>query len=85
MRDGARAYELARQAFQAQQTIEHAETLAMALAELGRYQEAAELQRQVVAQRQQVLSPEAALERSRRYLELYGNGGVVRAPWMQGG
>jgi tetratricopeptide (TPR) repeat protein len=85
VRDGARALELAREVMQEQQTLEHAETLAMALAEVGDFEGAVELQRQIVAQRQQLPGETPAVERSRRLLEIYMAGGKARAPWKEGG
>lgn len=48
-RDGEKALELATQLFEAVPTVEHAATAAMALAELGRCDEAAALQEQAVS------------------------------------
>ena len=84
IRDGERALGLARRVFQRQQTVDHAETMAMALAEAGRFQEALELQQQVVEQRRRQ-GPDAGLESSRTYLELFRRGEGVRAPWKEGG
>jgi len=84
VRDGAQAMELARQAFEGRQSIDHAETLSMALAEIGRFEEAASWQRQVIGQRE----PQGAssqLERSRRYLALFERRQPVRSPWLEGG
>jgi tetratricopeptide (TPR) repeat protein len=81
LRDGERALELAGGVAGAPPTLEHAETAAMALAELGRFAEAQTIQRQVVARR----AAGPALERSRRYLASYDEGRPVRAPWAGGG
>lgn len=83
VRDGDRGLELARQVFERQQTIDHAETVAMALAELGRFDEAAEWQRGVVARAEQARGPAAAAG-PRRRLELYEGGRACRAPWIDG-
>lgn len=48
VRDGARAVDLAQRVFAASATPFHGETLTMALAEVGRCEEAAQLQRQLV-------------------------------------
>lgn len=48
IRDGARALELAQGVFRAQPSIDHAETMGMALAELGRFEEAGALQQQII-------------------------------------
>lgn len=49
LRDGQRAVDLALRVFQSQKTPIHAETLALALAESGRCEEAANVQRQLIA------------------------------------
>ena len=49
LRDGEHALDLAQRVYAASPTPDHAETLAMALAQVGRCEEAAKLQRQVVA------------------------------------
>jgi len=77
VRDGARALELAGELFRDEQTLEHAQTLAMALAELGRFDEAIELQRQVVSQAEQRGGGTA----ERRRLMAYQRGEPARAPW----
>jgi Flp pilus assembly protein TadD len=82
VRDGDRALLLARRVLEDEPTIEHAETLAMALAELGRFNDAIALQRQVLAQREQA-GAAANPEASRSYLALYLDGRGVRAPWGQ--
>ncbi len=48
LRDGARAVDLAQRIYQAIPNVQHAELMAMALAEAGRCDEAAELQRQAL-------------------------------------
>jgi len=82
-RDGERALELARAVFSAEQNFEHAETLAMALAELGRFEEAADWQRQIV-ERAERQGAGPALEKLRRRLESYRRGEPCRAPWKEG-
>lgn len=62
LRDGTRALDLATRVYQAQPTLEHAETVAMALAELGRCQEAADLQRRMVEEARQVNRDTGSLE-----------------------
>ena len=62
LRDGARALDLATRVYQAQPTLEHAETVAMALAELGRCQEAADLQRRLVEEARQLNRDTGSLE-----------------------
>jgi Flp pilus assembly protein TadD len=80
VRDGAAALELARALMEAQQSLDHAETLGMALAEVGRFDEAAELQRQVVAELER-RGATTQLVASRHYLVGYGERRPVRAPW----
>lgn len=80
VRDGARALDLATGVFERQQGLDHAETVAMALAELGRFDEAVEWQRRVIAQAEAVRDLETA-RRSRQRLALYQNRKPVRAPW----
>ena len=80
VRDGERALQLALGPPDAQRTLERAETLAMALAELGRFEEAIGVQRQVVAQLGQ---GGARAELSRGYLTSYEAGRPVRAPWSR--
>lgn len=81
VRDGARSLQLARTVMQRAQTVEHAQTVAMALAELGRFDEAVALQRQVVAQ---LGGSESGAAAARRRLELYRRGEPCRAPWRDG-
>jgi Flp pilus assembly protein TadD len=84
IRDGERAIELAQRALQSRQSLEYAETLAMALAETGRYSDAAALQRQVVDQRRRNGDPRR-LSASERYLSFFEQGRPVRSPWLRGG
>lgn len=79
VRDGARAFELAREVLEAQPDLEHAETVAMALAELERFAEAADLQRQVVAR---ATALPARLAAARARLAAYERREAVRAPWL---
>ena len=60
VRDGERAYELASRVYKAQPTAWHAGTVAMALAELDRCDEAAEWQQRVIEALPEDASPEAA-------------------------
>ncbi len=71
VRDGARALELARAALAAEPKPEYAETVAMALAELGRFNEAVEWQRGILEQARRAGSSAALLERLGAELELY--------------
>ena len=77
LRDGPRALDLAARVFQARNTPEHGETLAMALAENGRCDEAARLQRHLI----ETLRQEGQTERLTalaRALETYENGPPCR-------
>ena len=80
VRDGPRAVGMAEAVFQAESTLEHAETLAMALAEIGRFEEAIELQNQVVSESQR-RGQAAVTNRATRRLESYQRGEPYRSPW----
>lgn len=84
VRDGARSLELARSVLQIRQTLPHAETMAMALAAVGRFEAAVEVQRRVIEEREQ-LGAGRELEISRSYLSRYLAATPVRAPWRGGG
>ncbi len=73
VRNGAAALGLAEQVFAARPTLEHGETVAMALAELGRFDQAAERQRQLLAAAEGEGRSDA-VERLRRNLERYQRG-----------
>lgn len=79
LRDGPRALELALAVFRAQPTIEHAETVAMALAETGRFDEATDWQRRALAE-----ATRTGLERSslEARLATYLRGEPCRTPWL---
>lgn len=74
LRRGSRALELARSVYDDRPLPVHAETVAMAYAETGDFEEAVEWQRRVVAQ----LDPGPAAERARERLELYQSGAPFR-------
>lgn len=84
VRDGTRALDLATGVFERQQRLDHAETVAMALAELGRFDEAVEWQRRVVAQAD-ASRDGAAADRARSWLARYESRQPVRDPWQEGG
>ncbi len=69
-RNGQRALELAQGLFQARSTLEHGETLAMALAEAGQLEDAAGLQTQLLAEAQR-LGREALAAQLEKNLERY--------------
>ena len=75
LRRGPRALELARSVYEDRPLPRHAETVAMAYAETGDFDQAAEWQRRVIAQ----LEPGPAAERARARLELYESGEPSRA------
>lgn len=79
VRDGRRALEVMRQLPEEQQRMDLGETLAMALAEVGRYEEAADLQREAIA-----AAPPELQERMAPNLELYEAGRPCRTPWREG-
>lgn len=80
VRDGRRALELAREAGGGE-GVAGAETLAMALAEVGRFAEAARWQRRAL----DALDPDGeAAGRARRRLALYERGAACRVPWEEG-
>ncbi len=76
-RDGERSLELATSVMGRERTIEHAQTVAMALAELGRFDEAAALQEQVVQQ----LAGGGGATTARQRLDGYRRGEPCRRPW----
>lgn len=82
LRNGGRALSLANAVFQAQPSIDHAETVAMALAELDRFDEAANWQQRIIdrarGQGRTVRIP--ALEAR---LRIYQQQQPVRSPWLQ--
>jgi tetratricopeptide (TPR) repeat protein len=83
VRDGARSLELAGAAFELARDVDRAETVAMSLAELGRFSEAAAWQRRIVEQLEAAgttAPPAPLLDR----LEAYEAGRPCRAPWRQG-
>jgi len=63
-------------------TVDHAETLAMAYAEVGRFEDAIRWQTKVVDEGP-IAEPTATDERQKR-LELYQRHQPVRAPWLDG-
>ncbi|MCB1035259.1 MAG: tetratricopeptide repeat protein, partial [Acidobacteria bacterium] len=77
LRDGERALELATAVFNTRRSLSHAETVAMALAELGRCDEAATWQRNVVEEAERSGQTQR-LETLRNTLALYEQGGTCR-------
>ncbi|MCG8460889.1 MAG: tetratricopeptide repeat protein [Holophagales bacterium] len=78
LRDGERAIQMARLAYGVEPTLEHAETLPMALAEAGRFEQAIQFQRGL-AQKAQMSGDRASLSRLVRNLRLYESRQPVRA------
>ncbi len=80
VRNGAEALAIAQRLMAAHQTVEHAETMAMALAEMGEFEQAAELQRQILGEieRRGVEPTQGQAERLRSYLDRT----PVREPWF---
>ncbi|HVR70200.1 MAG TPA: tetratricopeptide repeat protein [Vicinamibacteria bacterium] len=84
VRDGPRALEIAQAIVATSEAIEHAETLAMALAEVGRFEEAARTQREVVA-RAKARGAAGEVERSMEAVWRYEKGQPSRGPWRESG
>ena len=82
VRDGAVGLDLARRLMEAAASLEHAETVAMGLAEVGRFEEAVDWQRQVVETLEGAGEevPEPVLDVARRRLESYRAGEPWRSP-----
>lgn len=83
LRDAARALELAVKVFSARPVPEHGETLAMAFAEAGRFDDAVELQRTVVAQLTRTGAAPGMLDRAKKRLDLYLAQQPCRSPWLE--
>jgi tetratricopeptide (TPR) repeat protein len=82
VRDGARAFELAERVVERSLTLDHAETVAMALAELGRFDEAVSWQQQVVEQASRMGEANGPAHAARlARLDGYRRREPVRAPW----
>jgi len=83
VRDGVRGLELASAALEAGQSAEYAQTLAMAFAEVGRFEDAVDLQQQVI-DRMGAGAQAVDSRPARARLELYKRGEPCRAPWKNG-
>ena len=79
VRDGRRAVAVMERLSEEQQRMDLGETMAMALAEAGRYDEAAALQREAIAAAPAELAP-----RMEANLALYESGRPSRTPWRDG-
>lgn len=82
VRDGARALQLAERAFSLQRRTETLETLAMAHAELGQFDEAATWQNEAILRAEQ-LNHGAYLTHLRRNLQRYRQRAPCRTPWPE--
>ena len=82
VRDGRRALRLVDALIKKEQTIQLAETTAMALAEIGRYAEAARVQRDVLTAARQAGLPDVE-RRAQANLELYEQGQPCRVPFSE--
>jgi tetratricopeptide (TPR) repeat protein len=80
VRNGERAVTLAERVVEIEPNLDHEETLAMALAEAGRFEEAIDRQQRVLAEEQ--ARNGASSERRRQRLALYVGHQAVRAPWL---
>jgi tetratricopeptide (TPR) repeat protein len=80
VRDGARALVLLRPLLEKQRTLALAETMAMTLAELGRFNEAAMWQREALDRARRAGLTETII-RLEGNLRLYANGQPCRTPW----
>ncbi len=80
VRDGTRSLEIAREVYRTRETSEHAETVAMALAEGGDFGQAIAWQERALALAS--ATPGRDLTSLRRRLELYRAGQPCRSPWL---
>jgi len=80
LRDGPKALELAQAVFRTRQCIEHAETLAMAFAETGNYDQARQWQNKTI-EMATTQNRGDAMPRLKKNLALYENGKPCRTPW----
>jgi tetratricopeptide (TPR) repeat protein len=83
VRDGARALELSREAFRRHHSLFSGQTVAMAYAELGKFDEAARWQTQAVAEAERA-GAQTAAELARQRLGLYQAHQPCRAPFAPG-
>jgi tetratricopeptide (TPR) repeat protein len=80
VRDGRRAVAIAEQVVEIAPTVDHTETLAMALAEAGRWDEAVAAQRRALSLEK--ANGQANSDRRLRRLAFYERREPVRAPWL---
>ena len=84
VRDGAMAADIASKLIDAMPSTQHAETMAMALAELGRFEEAVQITESAIASMEAAGETGSDLADARRHLEQYRRREPVRAPWLEG-
>lgn len=80
IRDGRKALEIAQRLMADRPSLEHAETMAMALAETGNFEEAANVQQQVLAEVER--RGGAPLAGQQQRLRTYLDGRPAREPWF---
>lgn len=83
VRDGQAAMEIMNRLSEEQRRIDLGETMAMALAEVGRYEEAASMQREAIVAARETGPPDLP-ERMTANLKLYEAGQPTRTPWREG-
>jgi tetratricopeptide (TPR) repeat protein len=83
VRNGQAAMEIMNQLSEEQRRIDLGETMAMALAEMGRYEEAASMQREAIVAARETGPPDLP-ERMAANLKLYEAGKPTRTPWREG-
>jgi tetratricopeptide (TPR) repeat protein len=82
VRDGRRAMTLMQELLKTQRTIEMAQTMAMAFAELGQFEEAVSWQREAIEAAKQAGRQDVAA-RMEENLRHYASGQPCRAPWRE--
>ncbi|MEE8525395.1 MAG: tetratricopeptide repeat protein, partial [Thermoanaerobaculia bacterium] len=83
LRDGERALEIAQALLRSSQRPDVAETVAMGLAEVGRFDEAVAMQKQLIREAERA-GAAAVVDPLRDRLTLYEQGKPSRAPWILG-
>lgn len=81
VRNGQQALSIVEWLAPGEETIDLGETMAMTLAELGRFEEASAIQRELVTVVEALDAPEFVVRRLRRNLELYQRREPCRTPW----
>ena len=78
VRDGTRALALAQQVYQATRSLQHGATIAMALAELGRFDDAVAWQQQLITHARQQNVPNPVLQQLQQHLTHYERQEAIR-------